>query len=140
MYNIVKTVVRVGKDFSRVIRSRLGVKQGCAISPRLFSLYIKDFEENLIGRGAPILELSSASVRTLLFADDIALVAESKEHLQQLLDLASSYFRNKKLVLNVKKSVAMMFRKSGEQIDSQCQFTYEGRTLDRVDEFQYLGL
>ena len=75
----------------------------------------------------------------LLFADDIALVAESKEHLQQLLDLASSYFRNKKLVLNIKKSVVMVFRESGEQIDSQCLFTYEGRALDYVNEFQYLG-
>ena len=42
-------------------------------------------------------------------------------------------------MLNIKKSVVMFFRKSGEQIDSQCQFTYEGRTLDYVDEFQYLG-
>ena len=85
MYNIVKIVVRVGKDFSRVIRSRLGVKQGCTISPRLFSLYINDFEEYLIDRGAPKIKLSSASVMALLFADDIALVGESKEYLQQLL-------------------------------------------------------
>ena len=59
-------------------------------------MYINDFENYLIGRGAPIFKLSSESVIALLFADDIALVAESKEHLQQLLDLASSYFRNKK--------------------------------------------
>ena len=78
MYNIVKIVVRVGKDFSRVIRSRLGVKKGCTIPPRLFSLYINDFEEYLFGRGTPKVKLSSASVMALLFADDIALVAESK--------------------------------------------------------------
>ena len=139
MYNIVKIIVRVGKDFSRVIRSRLGVKQGCTISPRLFWLYINDFEEYFIDRSAPKIKLSSASVMALFFVDDIVLVAQSKEHLKQLLDLASSYFRNKKLVLNIKKSMVMVFRKSGEQIDSQCQFTYKGRTLDFVDEFQYLG-
>ena len=135
MYNIVNFVVRVGKDFYRVIRSRLGVKQRCTIFPRLFSLYIRDFEDNVIGRSAPKINLSSASIMALLFADDTALVAESKEHLEQLLDLASSYFRNKKLVLNIKKSMVMVCRKSGEQIYSQCQFTHEGRTLDYVDEF-----
>jgi len=139
MYNIVKIVVRVGKDFSRVIGSRLGVKQGCTISPRLFSLYINYFEEYSIGRSTSTIMLSNASIMALVFADGIALVVESKEYLQQLLDLASSYFRNKKLALNVKKLVVMVFRKSGEQIDSHCQFTYEGRPLDRVDEFQYLG-
>ena len=136
---MVKIVVRVGKDFSRVIRSRLGVKQGCTISPRLFSLYINDFEEYLNGRGAPKIKLSSASVMALLFEDDIVLVAEIKEHLQQLLDLVSFYFRNKKLVLNMQKSVVMVLRKCGEQIDSLCLFMYEGRTLDYIDEFQYLG-
>ena len=34
--------------------------------------------------------------------------------------------------------MVMVFRKSGEQIDSQCQFTYESRKLNLVDEFQYL--
>ncbi|XP_065584055.1 uncharacterized protein LOC136043067 [Artemia franciscana] len=60
MYNIVKIVERAGKDFSRVIRSRLGVKQGYTIPPRLFALYIKDFEEYLMGKG----------IMALLFADD----------------------------------------------------------------------
>ena len=42
-------------------------------------------------------------------------------------------------MLRIKKSMVMVFRKSGEQIESQCQFTYESRTVDYVDEFQYLG-
>ena len=57
----------------------------------------------MIGRGAPVIKLLSARVMALLFADNIALVAESEKHLQLLLALAYSYFRNKKLVLNVKK-------------------------------------
>ena len=77
-------------------------------------MYINDFKEYLIGRAALIVKLSSASVMALPFAVDIALVAESKEPLQQLLYLASYYFRNKKLVLNIKKSVVMVFKKSGE--------------------------
>ena len=40
-----------------------------------------------------------------------------------------------KQVLKANKSMAMVFRKSGERIDLQCQFTFEGKTLDRLDEF-----
>ena len=50
MYNIVKIVVRVGKNFFGAMRSRLDVKKGCTIFPRLFSLYINDSEDHLICR------------------------------------------------------------------------------------------
>ena len=42
MYLAVRVVVRVGRRILRVVQRRIGVKQGCNLYLRLFSLYIND--------------------------------------------------------------------------------------------------
>ena len=44
MYRRVKFVVKVMGKFSRLVMSHLGVKQGCTLSPKLFSLFVNDLD------------------------------------------------------------------------------------------------
>ena len=86
MYLTVKFVVRFGKETSRKIFSRLRVKQGCTLSLKLFSLYINDIESYLRKRKVSELQLFDKKMSVLLYADDIALLANSRENLQHAIE------------------------------------------------------
>ena len=51
----------------------------------------------------PIISIDLLKLCLLLFADDIVLLAESKEKLQQLLEIKEVYLEEKKLILNTSK-------------------------------------
>ena len=61
-----------------------GVKQGCSLSPAPFNIYIDQLAKSL--EEIPGLTLSDTEVKCLLFADDLILLAPSKEALQKQLD------------------------------------------------------
>ena len=63
----------------------VGIKQGCVISPCLFSMYIADLLEWIAKHGCRGVMLHDAWVRVLLYADDGALLARSAEDLQEML-------------------------------------------------------
>ena len=66
------------------------LKQGCVLSPTLFSVLMNDLVNMLDGVGICI-DVGKQLINCLLFADDIALIAETYEELQRLLDVASAF-------------------------------------------------
>ena len=85
-----RACVRVGNDVSEWFPVNVGLRQGCVISPWLFNVYmggvVREMNVRVLGR---LLELISANggrfeIDQLLFADDTALVADSKEKLCRL--------------------------------------------------------
>lgn len=74
------------------------------------------------------------TVRDLLFADDTALVAHSKEHLQVLLDNFSSACKNFGLTISLKKTHILT---QGEPAPST--FSIDGCPLENTTKFTYLG-
>ena len=139
MYCGTKAVVKViDQGFSRVYRNRKGVKQGSALSPRLFSIFINDLVQFLERRWAPTVGLGSKLFSVLLFADDCVLVAKSAHELQILLDLVADYLDLKKLQLNVKKTEIVIF---GKRKDEECngKFMFNGDEIKIVENSKYLG-
>ena len=85
LYNSIKSVyhssescVRLNGKVTSWFSCKTGVKQGDNLSPTLFSIFINDFVSDINNLNLGI-DLNGRSLSTLLYADDIVLLAKSPE-------------------------------------------------------------
>ena len=65
---------------------RKGVHQGCILSPCLFKLYAEHIMQNArLDEAQAGIKIARRNINNLIYADDITLMAESKEELKSLL-------------------------------------------------------
>ena len=123
-----------------------GVKQGCPLSPLLFSFFINDFAAHtntLQTYGVP-LRTGNRVVSHLFYADDLALISYSEEGLRSMLVALHDYAERKGLTVNAAKSEVVVFntralpvrRRGGNGVVT---LTYGGAVLATKSEFKYLG-
>ena len=91
MYESVKSVIMCANEVSEIITQCVGVRQGCVLSPCLFSLFISDLPEFLREQDGQGVCIDKEHVTCLLFADDGAIIANSKEDLQCMLSALHMY-------------------------------------------------
>ena len=90
-----------------------GLKQGCLISPLLFSLYLNDFCDNAhnINVGVPVGE---ELISVLLYADDTCLIAKSETDLQRMLNVLHDWCAKWMLQVNSQKTpLPFLFGETG---------------------------
>ena len=82
-------------------------------------------------------KLLDTLIPILFFADDIALFSNSPEGLQAQLDIMQAFCQEHGLTVNIAKTKVMVF----ETRRTSCPlFLFEGKTIEQVDEFKYLGI
>lgn len=111
-----------------------GVPQGSCLGPLLFLIYIND------------LARLSLSGRVYLFADDTSLFYSSTDVemncslAESDLNLINSYFGSIGLSLNADKTRPMHFHTPHRSIPTNPSISLNGALIDRVYQFNYLGL
>ena len=73
--------------------NHVGLMQGSSLSPLLYAIFIDSLPKLLLSK-FPAVPPGNTSVNSILFADDIALVAESADTMQQMLDCCTQFARN----------------------------------------------
>ena len=96
LYRDVGARVRVGKVFSERYTIEGGLRQGCILSPSLFSLFLMELAEEQERQGLGV-RVRGTWMGACFFADDIVLLAESDNDLQNMLDVVSNYANRWKL-------------------------------------------
>ena len=105
-----------------------GLRQGDGLSTILFAMSINDISKKL-----SVVD-SDRDMNILLYADDLVILAESREMLQKKLDVLYTYCSDNNLKMNINKSKVIAFN-SRKNIDL---LLYNGCILQEVDKFKYL--
>ena len=139
LYHNYECCVRVNGVHSEWFTVQSGLKQGCILSPTLFNFYVNGLVEELekCGKGVKI---NQEKVSCLLYADDLALMAENEQDLQGLLDALSKWAADWDMVINNDKSKIVHFRHGPSKLRTRSQFTLSGQSIGITEQYRYLGL
>ena len=93
MYESLLSCVRTNCEFSDVFECPDGVRQGCVLSPTLFSMFINQLADHMEVNGKDGVEMlpDIMELFILLFADDVALLSTRTNGLQNQLDVLHSF-------------------------------------------------
>jgi len=140
IYNSVSSCVRWGSEVSEFFDCPAGLKQGCMLSPLIFSLLINEVADkvNISGKHGIQFLPGLQEIFLLLFADDICLISSTPAGLQNQLDNLEKASTSLGLTVNLKKTKIMVFRKGGHLGKAEKWF-YQGKEVEIVNSYKYLG-
>ena len=109
MYLNASSVVMMDGCISTSFPCKIGVRQGWPLSPILFSFYISDLESQISCESTGFITILNQSISTLMFADDLALFADSPAGLQHSLIILEQFCHKWKLNINAQKLKVCLF-------------------------------
>src|SRR3989442_9423864 len=135
LYMRQEAVVRtVGGDSDPGVIGR-GVRQGCPLSPLLFSIYAEvimiEALEDMEG-----VSMGGQLVSDVRFVDDQGMVAGTEMGLQRLVNKLNDTAKNFGMKINVQKTKSMVVRWAGGGVVNT---TVDGLRIEQVKNFKYLG-
>ena len=140
MYEDARFVVKMStNNLSPSIALTKGVRQGCPLSPTLFTFFVNDFPDILMTEDLLFPSLSGRLIPCLLYADDLVLLSLIPKDLQTSLDILSQYSKLNRLEVNGAKSINMVFRKGTKSKRGEV-WSYDGDKMLTGTSFQYLGV
>lgn len=135
VYRDTKSAVWTGSELSEEFTTVTGVKQGCLLSPLLFTLYLNDLHEFLEGG----IHINNLNVRLLMYADDIVILADDVYVLRRMIKRLEEYCLLWAVEVNLEKSEIMVFRKGG-RLAKEEDWQFRGQRIRVVSEYCYLGV
>ena len=141
MYSCVSSCVRCPSGCTEFFDCLRGLKQGCNLSPKIFSILINQLAENVIKHGRHGVQLMPdvTDVFLLLFADDVVLISDSVIGLQNQLNTLYDSAKELGLVVNFDKSKVVVFRGGGFLAEHE-RWSLGSSRLEVTSEYKYLGL
>ena len=138
-------ILRFQNVESEPVEIKLGLKQGCVLSPVLFSLYLADLGRVLENADVG-LRIGDIRIPALFFADDMLIMNEEKDF-QDLLHVVGEYASIWKLEFSGEKSVVIpthckISNTKRWQIGETPEINGEVREvyMKEVEESKYLGI
>jgi len=136
LYMRQEAVIRIANEETEPAIIGRGVRQGCPLSPLLFSKYaemmmIEAFEDSNEG-----IKVGGEVIRDVRFADDQGMLASSEGELQTLMKRLEETAKEYDMKVNVKKTKVMVVSKEEGKI---ANIVIDGQKIEQVEKFKYLG-
>jgi hypothetical protein len=140
MYESLISCVRSGTECSEYFDCPVGVRQGCVLSPTLFSVFINQLANSVNESGIHGVQFLPTLVELfiLLFADDIVLLSTTPGGLQVQLNCLKDCCDRLKLTVNLDKTKIIVFRKGG-YLSKREKWNLYGKEVEVVNSYCYLG-
>ena len=147
MYNKAKSCVQSNDNISNFFSCNLGVRPGENLSPILFAIYLKDFQQTLGETYSGLNKLSESlqleletfmKLYVLLYADDTIILAETAQELQLALHGLNDYCKKWALKINVSKTKIVIFSRG--KVRKYPKFTLGADEVEVADDYVYLGV
>ena len=141
MYNCVKGCVRVNNSTTDCFECPLGLRQGCVMSPFLFSMFINELALQVESSCYPGTQLHPDTIQIflLLFADDIVLFADTILGLKKRINALETFCDEHNMVINLEKNKVIVFKKGG-CLSRREKWFFKGEQLECVSFYKYLGI
>jgi hypothetical protein len=108
MYRRVKSCVKVNSRLTEFFDIFIGLRQGCKLSPLLFDIFIDGLVDEVKRTGKGV-RYGDVIIGILVFADDIALLAENRLDLELLIEVVCEYSRKWRFQFGLDKSAVVIF-------------------------------
>ncbi|KAK0135463.1 LINE-1 retrotransposable element ORF2 protein [Merluccius polli] len=134
LYDRCQSLVRIGGNKSELFPVRVGLCHGCPLSPILFIIFMDRISRR--SQGVEGVRFGDLRIRSLLFADDVVLLAPSDRDLQLSLDRFAAECKAAGMRISTSKSESMVLNRKRVE----CTLRVGDDILPQVEEFKYLGV
>ena len=117
-----------------------GVRQGGILSPFLFKLYIDDVLNDICNSDVGC-KLGIKRINVLAYADDLALMANSRDHLDILYRILQKGMTDLQLTINKNKTKCIIFGQKSHRpvVNDISNIRLHDDNFEIVSEYKYLG-
>jgi exonuclease III len=135
LYQDARSAVLIENTLSSWFNTSTGVRQGCLLSPVLFNLFLENIMSEALQSFKGTVSVGGRDISNLRFADDIDLMAGSRQELKELTALVDKTCTDYGMEISTEKSKLMAM---GTELE-QPEIKVRGKSLEQVDSFKYLG-
>ncbi|UYV84087.1 hypothetical protein LAZ67_X001133 [Cordylochernes scorpioides] len=138
-YEQATVAIRWRGSITENIKIHSGLLQGEPLSPLLFILFMTDLIKMYDNSDLTSVYLPEfGDVHLLMYADDIAIIGESRLNLQKKINILKEYLGVNEMTLNESKSKVMVFRNGGKP-SREDRWYWNGKPLTVTRRYNYLG-
>ena len=137
VYTGMSSEVKVGEEHRKPFRVACGLRQGCILSPLLFSLYINSLVSKMKEADIEVM-CRGQLISALLYMHDTVIFAEDEKLMRRGLDILAEWCEEWSVKVNVEKCGIMHLRWKGVKRSDE-RFHVGGEEVKVMEEYKYLG-